>query len=245
MNVLYETDASGNVVRSYIYGENGQLLAMKKGSATYFYHYNAHGDVIALTEAQGNIAARYQYDTWGNILSQSGDMAAENPYRYAGYQYDNETGLYYLIARYFHPERGVFLSLDPDPRDDDDILTQNGYTYANNDLVMLVDPDRHRAKLFKDIFQKIKKTGFKIYKIGRIKGANDSGKGYWGVLYSTKNNKGKRKYRSIELHPPHNNHGYHLQSNKFTKNHPHFKGKFYRSGEAWRITIWKVKNRKK
>lgn len=113
---------------------------------------------------------RYQYDTWGNILSQSGSLADENPYRYAGYQYDNETGLYYLIARYFHPERGVFLSLDPDPRDDDDILTQNGYTYANNDLVMLVDPDRHRAKLFKDIFQKIKKTGFKIYKIGRIKG---------------------------------------------------------------------------
>ncbi len=65
LNVLYETDASGNVVRSYIYGENGQLLAMKKGNATYFYHYNAHGDVIALTDAQGNIVARYQHDAWG------------------------------------------------------------------------------------------------------------------------------------------------------------------------------------
>ena len=143
LNVLYETDASGNVVRSYIYGENGQLLAMKKGNATYFYHYNAHGDVIALTDAQGNIAARYQYDTWGNILSQSGSLADENPYRYAGYQYDRETGLYYLIARYYHPEHGVFLSLDPDPGDADDILTQNGYTYANNNPVMLVDPDGH------------------------------------------------------------------------------------------------------
>ncbi|KIQ93121.1 tRNA nuclease WapA [Anoxybacillus thermarum] len=36
LNVLYETDADGNVVRSYIYGENGQLLTMKKGNATYF-----------------------------------------------------------------------------------------------------------------------------------------------------------------------------------------------------------------
>ena len=143
LNVLYETDASGNVVRSYIYGENGQLLAMKKGNASYFYHYNAHGDVIALTDAQGNIAARYQYDTWGNILSQSGSLADENPYRYAGYQYDRETGLYYLIARYYHPTHGVFLSLDPDPGDADDILTQNGYTYANNNPVMLVDPDGH------------------------------------------------------------------------------------------------------
>jgi RHS repeat-associated protein len=51
--------------------------------------------------------------------------------------------VYYLIARYYHPEHGVFLSLDPDPGDADDILTQNGYTYANNNLVMLVDPDGH------------------------------------------------------------------------------------------------------
>ncbi|GAA3898318.1 hypothetical protein GCM10022628_23290 [Anoxybacillus suryakundensis] len=143
LNVLYETDASGNVVRSYIYGENGQLLAMKKGGATYFYHYNAHGDVIALTDAQGNVVARYEYDTWGQIRSQTGVLADENPYRYAGYQYDEETGLYYLMARYYHPTHGVFLSLDPDPGDADDILTQNGYTYANNNPVMLVDPDGH------------------------------------------------------------------------------------------------------
>uniref|UniRef100_UPI001BCD33CD RHS repeat-associated core domain-containing protein n=1 Tax=Virgibacillus pantothenticus TaxID=1473 RepID=UPI001BCD33CD len=57
------------------------------------------------------------------------------------YHYDEETGLYYLIARYYHPTHGVFLSLDPDPGDDDDILTQNGYTYANNNPVMMVDPD--------------------------------------------------------------------------------------------------------
>ncbi|WP_236546463.1 RHS repeat-associated core domain-containing protein [Anoxybacillus sp. PDR2] len=114
---------------------------MKKGGATYFYHYNAHGDVIALTDAQGNVVARYEYDTWGQIRSQTGALVTENPYRYAGYQYDEETGLYYLIARYYHPTHGVFLSMDPDPGDSDDILTQNGYTYANNNPVMMVDPD--------------------------------------------------------------------------------------------------------
>lgn len=136
------------------------------------------------------------------------------------------------------------LFLDPDSGDADDIPTQNGYAYANNNPVMLVNPDGHRAKFFKEIYKRLKKLNFKIHKIGRIKGENDSGKGYWGVLYSTKKN-GKRKYRSIEFHTPHFNHGYHLQSNKFTKDHPHFKGKYYRSGEAWRITIWKAKNRKK
>jgi len=139
---------------------------MKKGNATYFYHYNAHGDVIVLTDAQGNIVARYQYDAWGNILSQSGSLAGENPYRYAGYQYDQETGLYYLIARYYHPEHGVFLSLDPDSGDADDILTQNGHAYANNNPVMLIDPDGH-------FFWFAVNAGFAAMGIRRIKPAED------------------------------------------------------------------------
>ena len=37
----------------------------------------------------------------------------------------------------------MYLSLDPDPGDDDNILTQNGYSYADNNPVMYVDPDGH------------------------------------------------------------------------------------------------------
>ncbi len=144
LNVLYETNANNEIVRSYVYSESGQLLSMRKGNAKYFYHYNAHGDVIALTNQQGEVVASYQYDAWGNPLTVEEDNSvADNPYRYAGYQFDRETGMYYLMARYYHPTHGVFLSLDPDPGDDDDILTQNGYTYANNNPVMLVDPDGH------------------------------------------------------------------------------------------------------
>jgi YD repeat-containing protein len=92
---------------------------MKKGGATYFYHYNAHGDVIALTDAQGNVVARYEYDTWGQLPSQSGEMADENLYRYAGYQYDEETGLLLLDRPLLPPD--PWCALDPD--DADDILT--------------------------------------------------------------------------------------------------------------------------
>jgi len=98
-------------------------------------------------------------------------LADENPYRYAGYQYDRETGLYYLIARYYHPTHGVFLSLDPDPGDADDILTQNGYTYANNNPVMLVDPDGHWVWLAIN-------AGFAVYDGYK---AYKSGKGWKGV----------------------------------------------------------------
>ena len=169
LNVLYETDGQNQVVRSYIYSEAGQLMAMKKGADKYYYHYNAHGDVIAMSDKEGNTVASYAYDAWGNVLKAEEDPAVkDNPYRYAGYQYDAETGMYYLIARYYNPEHGVFLSLDPDPGDEDDILTQNGYSYANNNPVMFVDPDGHWVWLAVNAgFAAY--DGYKAYKAGKNK----------------------------------------------------------------------------
>ncbi|WP_283949979.1 RHS repeat-associated core domain-containing protein, partial [Bacillus cereus] len=81
-----------------------------------------------------------------NVLkSDAKGIAAENPFGYAGYMYDKEIGMYYLIARYYNPDHGVFLSVDPDPGDDDDPVTMNGYTYGDNNPVMMVDADGHAA----------------------------------------------------------------------------------------------------
>ncbi len=56
--------------------------------------------------------------------------------------------------------------MDPDPGDSDDILTQNGYTYANNNPVMLVDPDGHFVWMAINAgFAAY--DGYKAYKTGR------------------------------------------------------------------------------
>lgn len=120
---------------------------MTKNEQTFFYILNGHRDVIGLTDSNGQIVASYTYDAWGNILSQSGPMANENPYRYAGYRYDNETSLYYLMARYYNAEDGVFLSGDPLAGDLSQPQTQNGYNYANNNPVMNYDPTGHYAQI--------------------------------------------------------------------------------------------------
>lgn len=152
LNVLYETNESNTITAYHTFNITGQLMARTEISGNtqtrYYYHYNAHGDVVMVTKDSGStkselIVASYVYDAWGNILYQEGSYAEKNPYRYAGYQFDTETNNYYLTARYYNPKAGVFIAMDPDPGDEDDILTQNGYTYANNNPVMLVDPDGH------------------------------------------------------------------------------------------------------
>lgn len=139
--VLFEEDALGNITKSYTYDGNGTPLTMTYSGQTYYYLTNYRGDVLALVDANGNVAAEYSYDAWGNILTQSGHLASINPYRYAGYRYDEQTKLYYLMARYYNPDLGMFLSLDPVRGDTMNPITMNGYNYANNNPVMMVDPD--------------------------------------------------------------------------------------------------------
>ncbi|WP_333563845.1 RHS repeat-associated core domain-containing protein [Bacillus cereus group sp. TH153LC] len=146
INPLYEADGSGTVLRQYVYSISGTRLAMKTKGQTLYYHYNPRGDVVAMTDQNKEVVATYEYDSWGNVSkSDTKDIAADNPFGYAGYMYDKEIGMYYLIARYYNPNHGVFLSVDPDPGDEDDPVTMNGYTYGDNNPVMKIDPDGHWA----------------------------------------------------------------------------------------------------
>ncbi|WP_039041564.1 RHS repeat-associated core domain-containing protein [Sporosarcina sp. ZBG7A] len=140
-NVVYERDAQFNILKEYTYDDNDVPLTMTYQGKDYYYLTNYRGDVLGLVDDNGSVVAEYSYDAWGNILSQSGAMATINPYRYAGYQYDDGTKLYYLMARYYNPDNGVFLSRDPVRGDLSEPITLNGYNYSNNNPVMNVDPD--------------------------------------------------------------------------------------------------------
>ena len=98
----------------------------------------------------------YHYDSWGNCSVFDGDgkpldystdsdnIAFINPFRYRGYCYDDETGLYYLNARYYDPETRRFIS--PDTYDYLDSTSTHGlnlYLYCGNDPVNKYDPSGH------------------------------------------------------------------------------------------------------
>ena len=86
----------------------------------------------------------YGYDAWGNLLFTSGSMAgtlgADNPFRYRGYYYDDETELYCLNSRYYSPEWGRYLNTDGYVSTGQGLFGSNMFVYCGNDPVNRADP---------------------------------------------------------------------------------------------------------
>ncbi len=135
----------------FIYGVDGIAgfsIQYNNTEVTYYYKKNLQGDIIGLYNSAMALIAKYEYDAWGNhivkYLDSSGNFVAtesdfcyndisninrfianKNPFRYRGYYYDFETGLYYLNSRYYDPEIGRFINVD-------NINIINALKYYNN-----------------------------------------------------------------------------------------------------------------
>ena len=109
----------------------------------YFYVYNLQGDVVALIDANGTQMVEYVYDAWGNSVSKTGTMAATpgtvNPFRYRGYVYDEETGLYYLRSRYYNPVWKRFINADSLAGVCGRISSHNAFSYCCNTPILSSD----------------------------------------------------------------------------------------------------------
>ena len=155
------TTLSGKVMRQqwdgktleFVYDDGNQPFAMiyKHGSETKLYYYlvNAQGDVSAILDSGGKIAASYDYDAWGNCtVYDSSDAAIGdlNPLRYRGYYYDAETGFYYLQSRYYDPAICRFINADTFATTDaNGFLSANMFAYCENNPIGNSDPDGYFA----------------------------------------------------------------------------------------------------
>ena len=126
--------------------------AVSFNGAAYYFLKNLQGDVIAITNSDGEVIARYTYDAWGKVLSvtdnagnaitDTSNVALVNPYRYRSYYYDTETSLYYLNSRYYNPKVGRFINADEVVIAilGEEAIGVNLFAYCKNTVTSLKDP---------------------------------------------------------------------------------------------------------
>ena len=129
----------------YRYDSSGNVIALTYESEIYMYLRNAQNDIIGLLDKDGKAVVRYTYD-WGQVVKIEGTLkdkvGARNPFRYKGYYYDVETGLYYCRSRYYDPAIRRFISADDTQvlRDNLDMLGEkNLYVYCDDNPITRVD----------------------------------------------------------------------------------------------------------
>ena len=111
----------------------------------YWFEKNLQGDIIAVYDQAGNKLIAYKYDAWGNISETYynngfSTTAINNPFRYRGYYYDQDLGLYYLNTRYYDSNTGRFINADEVMSGVNGSLQGfNLYVYCFNNPIMHTD----------------------------------------------------------------------------------------------------------
>ena len=147
----------------YLYDESNNPVGfgMQYPNSTrwtnYYFEKNVQGDVIGVYQKEGDgnsathiLAARYSYDPYGNPTSMtngagtavsqtSNTIASINPFRYRGYRYDGDTGLYYLQSRYYDPVSCRFVNADGYASTGQGQIGHNMYAYCNNNAIRYDD----------------------------------------------------------------------------------------------------------
>lgn len=117
-NTAFTYDAGGilqelngnTITATYWSGGSNGFLERTDASGSVVPLTDALGSLIALADTNGNLTTRYYYDPFGGTVSTG--TASSNPFQYIGREND-QTGLYYMHARYYSSTLMRFISEDP------------------------------------------------------------------------------------------------------------------------------------
>jgi RHS repeat-associated protein len=137
--VVEEFTVPGTTNLSKVYTYGMSLISQRvPGTSTNFFGLDGHGSTRFLTDAGGNVANAFIYDTYGNLIASN--TAPQTAYLYCEEQLDQNLGFYYLRARYMGPNTGRFLTMDTDQGDQEDPPSLHKYLYGADNPVNLDDP---------------------------------------------------------------------------------------------------------
>ena len=148
-----------------LYDNEDSVCGILYNNVPYYFVKNLQGDVIAIADKDAQTVVKYSYDAWGVPTitqdSSTSQIATINPFRYRGYYYDEEIGLYYLNSRYCDPCTGKFINSDEPVLiyDAYTVLSYSLYAYCENSSVNGCDQNGQKLK---DFFKSIAKTAVAI-----------------------------------------------------------------------------------
>lgn len=146
--LLYTSDGNSNKTSQNIIGNQNNVIAGIRYSddsqKEYFYSKDVQGSTTNITDSTGACVQSYDYTDFGET-SERITTEFENEICYTGGVYDELTGRYYLNARYYDPDEGVFLSQDTYRGTETDAGSWNLYAYCANNPVNYVDPSGHAS----------------------------------------------------------------------------------------------------
>ena len=180
-NVVHMTQGSNDL--HFFYDAQGKPGMVTYNDVDYFYVYNLQGDVVALIDANGTQVVEYVYDAWGALIAKTGSMVATlgtvNPFRYRGYIYDEETGLYYLRSRYYNPVCKRFINADSLAGVCGRISSHNVFSYCCNTPILSSDFSGKDAYWITDT----KNVGLGSMSMGHTSLLLEDEKGEWYYFY--------------------------------------------------------------
>jgi YD repeat-containing protein len=99
--------------------QDDEVIQMQRNGQSYFYHTDDQGNVLALTDAKGDVAERYEYDDYGAVTFLTSDgvptsatsSVVGNDYGWGGLRLDAETGMLCDDgSEYLEPQTGQSIS---------------------------------------------------------------------------------------------------------------------------------------
>jgi RHS repeat-associated protein len=132
-HLIAETNQNGQMFAEYVYLGDQLLTLIKPGELAYYFHNDHLGTPQVLTDDSQTVAWKAAYTPFGGAVPSI--ETVENPFRFPGQYYDQETGLHYNYFRYYDPSTGRYITPDP-------IGLEGGinlFSYAANNPINHID----------------------------------------------------------------------------------------------------------
>jgi len=123
----------------YVYGLG--LISEETDDVYQAYHFDLRGSTVALSDEAGNVVEQFQYSPFGGLVSHN-PADVDTPFLYNGRDgvITDDTGLYYMRARFYNPETRRFVNRDVLLGGVADGQSLNRFAYVIGDPISHIDP---------------------------------------------------------------------------------------------------------